>query len=63
MNDLAKIFATVSSGSSMILSRSCKYPWQESTGSFLGFLEGHCHAMWQLCEKLEGVFASTELKK
>ena len=24
--------------------------------------EGHCHAIWQLCKKLEGVFASTEFQ-
>ena len=29
---------------------------------FNKLLKGHCHAIWQLCEKLEGVFASTELQ-
>ena len=25
-------------------------------------LKGHCHAIWQLCKKLEGVFASIGLQ-
>ena len=25
-------------------------------------LKGHCHAIWQLYKKLEGVYASTEFK-
>ena len=25
-------------------------------------LKGHCHAIWQLYKKLEGVFASTEFQ-
>ena len=25
-------------------------------------LKGHCHAIWQLYKKLEGIFASTEFQ-
>ena len=29
---------------------------------FLTNFKGHCHAIWQLYEELEGVFASTEFQ-
>ena len=42
--------------------------WKQSSLQFwltLGYpvgLKGHCHAIWQLYKKLEGVFASIEFQ-
>ena len=53
---------TVRVSSSLVASTLVSITAQQNMKLELYSLKGHCHAIWQLYKKLEGVFASIEFQ-